>query len=243
MKANMTQKILAGAAVCALSSSTLLATIAYNFPSNLSGNQPGGPLALGSLFTVSQPVEVNSLGVFDSGGDGIGGAGVSVAIYSVTLSGGSITAGQLVVSPYNFSGTADALLDGSSTRFHDISPVTLSSGTYLVVANHYGNVNSSERNYNYFVDPNKVVVPTANDQANYVAFGRSYYLSADAASWGEALPTGWSLGSSDYIPQYAAGNFDFTPVPEASSFAIAGVGLLGLVYVGRCVVQRRKAVA
>ena len=35
-------------------------------------------------------------------------------------------------------------------------------------------------------------------------------------------------------PRYGAGNADFAPVPEAAGFALAGVGLLGLVYVGRC---------
>lgn len=65
--------------------------------------------------------------------------------------------------------------------------------------------------------------------------------------WGNS-PGNYSLyrgtASGVYDLQYTgAGTFDFTPVPEASQFAIAGVGLLGLVYVGRCAYQRRKVVA
>jgi len=30
-----------------------------------------------------------------------------------------------------------------------------------------------------------------------------------------------------------AGTFDFTPVPEVEDYAVAAIGLLGLVYIGR----------
>jgi hypothetical protein len=45
--------------------------------------------------------------------------------------------------------------------------------------------------------------------------------------------------ASSPISVFAAGTFDFTPVPEAATFGLAGVGLLGLMYIGRYARLRR----
>ena len=46
----------------------------------------------------------------------IGGSGVEIAVYSLTLSGAAISAGALVVNSEHFSGTSQALHDTTSTR-------------------------------------------------------------------------------------------------------------------------------
>jgi hypothetical protein len=57
-----------------------------------------------------------------------------------------------------------------------------------------------------------------------------------------SLPTMTSYQFWPGIPDWAGAKFefDFTPVPEASAFGAAGVGLLGLVYIGRFAFLRRK---
>ena len=195
------------------------AAIAYNFSSTLPGNQVG-PYSLGTVFNVSSPIAIDQLGTFDNGADGIGGVGINVAIYKLALSGTTITGGTLVTPSVLFSGTAQPLLPGTRTRLASISPVTIGAGTYMVVANHYG-VGESEVNYNpYFPPgaPNGVNGASANPALG-VTFGGGYYHHNGGLAWGPTLPTGWFYDDfytgSPAAPRYAAGNFDFTPVPGA----------------------------
>ena len=240
-------RILAGVAVAALLvAAQVQATIAYNFSSTLAGNQVDGPFSLGTVFNVTTPVNINELGAFDNGANGIGGVGIDVAIYQITLSGNNISSGSLVVNPVSFSGTAESLLAGTSTRVSSIPQVALGAGTYMVVANHYGPT-GSERDYNpYFPTTSGPNLASANP-AFGVTFAGGYFNTSGSLSWGSTLPAGngWVYDTANYSgspsdPRYAAGNFDFTPVPEVAHFAMAGVGLLGLVYIGRYARLRRK---
>jgi len=241
-------RIIGGVAVVALlAASQAGAEIAYNFGPTLVGTQPDGNFSLGTEFTVgTTPIVIDQLGAFDSGADGIGGVGIDVAIYSITLNGTAITGGSLVVPSFHFSGTAQSLLPGTTTRVASIAPVTLYAGTYMVVANHYG-VSDSEVDYNpYWVDG--VRSPTApNACSANSAFGVTYgggaynYPDGNDLSWGSTigspLPTGWTYddnwSGSPSAPRYAAGNFDFAEVPEPSTLALAGLGSLSLLLLRR----------
>jgi hypothetical protein len=153
----------------------------------------------------------------------------------------------MVVGPVSFSGSYIPLL-GTSTAMQDITPVTLGAGTYMVVANNYG-VGGALADYNPYYD-----LPTSQISANS-AYGvtftaNGYYLGNgnslnNIAYPGDGpLPTsfigGWNASNVGQTPEFGAGNFEFTAVPEPSSFAIAGVALLGLVCIGRCNLRRHK---
>jgi hypothetical protein len=224
------------------------AIIAFDFPQlNANQNYPGA-LSLGEVFTVNSAINVNSLAAYDdpANGSGIFGGNVQVAIYQVTLSGNTISAGSLAVNPMTFSSaTPGTLISGTTTREQALgTPVQLGAGTYMIVANSYGGGSGTENNWNrnsYTGTP----VPTANTGGGLVTYGANYYL-LDSQAWGASLPTGsWQYDNvgnpaNDWHPRYMAGNFDFTPVPEAATFGAAAVGLLGLVYVGRYFSLRRR---
>jgi hypothetical protein len=219
------------------------ATIAYNYAGGLVGNQDNGPFALGMLFDVgASPIEVDQLGAFDSGANGFGGD-VSVAIYSVTLSGNNIASGALVVNPITFSildpGT---LLSGTTTRLQDIPAIQLSSGTYMVVANNYGS-GGAEVNYNHGYTPLAPNPNSVNTSGGMLTFSGNYYVSPTVPSWTPSLPGAWTYDvggdpgpGTTLIPRYAAGNFDYNVIPEPAQFVITAIGLL-VLYLGRL---RRK---
>ena len=200
------------------------ATIAYQNPAGTYGNQTGGPYNLGMNFTVGAVgVYVTALGAFDNGQNGFA-APVEVAIYRVS--------DQTLMTPVvTFSGTGWTYTGGST--FQSITPVLLSAGTYQIVAGGYGGT-GRELNFNEGY-PNSITLAT--DGGGVLAFGNNYY-----STFGTSIGFPTTLDGGP-IPRYAAGTFDFTPVPEVSQFAISGVGLLGLVYVGRCAYLRRKGVA
>jgi len=249
MKTLNSLRLIGGVAIVTLlAASQASAVIAYNFGSGLVGNQQGGPFSLGTVFNVSAPVSIDKLGAFDSGGNGIGGGatGIDVAIYKVTIGGGNVLgSGSLVVPSYKFTGTSESLAPGTSTRVASISPITLGAGTYMVVANHYG-AGGSEVDYNPYYPPGSPTGANATsaNPAFGVTFGGGYFNANSSLSWGGTLAGGWTYDSyytgTPSTPRYAAGNFDFTPVPEVGQFAMAGVGLLGLVYVGRYARLRRN---
>lgn len=202
-------------------------TIAYNYAAGSYANATGVK-DMGMNFTVgSTPVFVTALGAWDNGQNGIAGT-VSVAIFQViddqtlqAVSGASAA----------FGGATGTVIGGA--RWQSITPVQLAANTtYRLVASGYGGTGES-----YYENPSS---------------GQSSYLSADNGGGLLAFGASWQKFPGDYwepaptgrgTPQWTAGTFDFTPVPEASQFAVAGVGLLGLVYIGRCAWQRRKGVA
>ena len=208
------------------------AAVAYNFPATLAGNQASGPYSLGTVFNVSTPIAIDQLGAFDDGTNGIAGIGIDVAIYKLARRGNNITGGTLVTPSVYFFGTAQPLLPGTSTRVASISSVILGAGTYMVVANHYGvgapeandnlyGFGESELNYNpYFPHwgPARTNGASANPALG-VTFGAGYWHAESGLAWGPTLPTGWVYDDLytglPAAPRYAAGNFVFTPVPEA----------------------------
>lgn len=206
------------------------ATLAYNF-TGVTGNQGASDYSLGTVFTVgATPIQVNALGAFDDPGNGAGLAQpIQVAIYETTF--GVLTMPVVTID------NSDPLIN--NTRLETLSsPVTLTSGTYMIVANHYGGL--YEQNWNV---ANGGTAATANTGGGLVSYGQNFYNNNANLTWGTFLPGGFTLDASGATPAYAAGNFDFTPVPEASHFALAGIGLLGLVYTGRSLWLRRRVTA
>ena len=79
-----------------------------------------------------------------------------------------------------------------------------------------------------------------------VTYDGGYYSLSGSLSWGSSLPGLMDRDPDTSTPGYAGrvratarGTFDFTPVPEVAAFGAFGVGLLGLVYIGRYVRLRR----
>jgi hypothetical protein len=235
MKISNSLRIVGGIAVAALfTTSQAGATIAYLYDSLLVGNLSGRPDAFGLVFNVNSPIVIDKLGAFDSGGDGFVGPGINVAVYSLTLTipgnmSGGISSGTLVTS-------SDSLPAGNT--MHPITPVTIGVGTYMIAAKGYGTFGLTDPIYlasgsgSSAVQYNPAVGPE-------LTFGPGYYKnfgSYPLGSWSASLPPGWAIegGFSGSGAIYGVANFDFTPVPEVEHYAMAGVGLLGLVYLGRC---------
>jgi hypothetical protein len=116
----------------------------------------------------------------------------------------------------------------------------LSPGTYMVVANNYGN-NGTFPYYDNGKAPAGGI--TANTGGGALTFGGSF-IDFTTFALGGGLPNLPDWGFFDHtIPRIAAGNFAFAVVPEASAFGGAAIALLGLIYVGRSVWLKRKSVA
>lgn len=199
------------------------ATIAYNTPTSTTANQSTGPYSLGMDFTVNQNITVTRLGVFDAGQNGISGS-VTVGIYT--------TGGSLVGSSFTFSGTTSPLLPSSAYRFDDVPDFGLMAGsTYRIVV--YSMNGSANPGYNSMGSPTLINLDTGGGA---LTFGANYYNLTPGS-----FPTTLDVAGNPTGPpgRYGAGSFEFV-VPEASSFALAGVGLLGLVYIGRSLVLRRQ---
>lgn len=223
--------------------------VAYDYTpggSSLPGNQVG-EWALANTFTVNQAIQVTGLRVFDAGGDGIGGTGVEVSLHRFNTFEGGMFGFPVVGGSFTFTGTAQSYDAATGTRFVSITPVSLIPGaTYMIVANHMGvGANASEQNYNVATAGGSPTIPT-DDGGGLISFTPSYFRAEPTWSqpfnWTEFPTTSWNQAGG-FTPAYAAGNFDFTPVPEAQHFAFAGAALMGLVYAGRSVISRRKAKA
>ena len=241
---NSVKKLALGLVVGGLFAWQAEATLAYDYSPSLPGNQIYDGW-LGMTFTVNSTISVTSLGAFDAGSDGFGSATPQVAIYSIPVVGGNLDVpnGSLVSPIASFSGTSQSLISGTSVRSESISPLTLNAGVYMVVAT------GLTEHYNAGGNPTLV---TMNTGGGLITYG----WSAGAPNWfgnfandnGGPLPG--TLGNNgifgDYwggggpIGRYGAGTFEFTPVPEAAGFTMAGIALLGLVYVGRVYSQRLK---
>jgi hypothetical protein len=235
MSISKSMKTLAGVAVATLLvASQAQAIIAYSYPTTMVGNQSGGPYILGNEFVVNSPISVTAVGAFESGGSL--GATVPVALYQ--LSG--TTWNQVGGTYESFSGTVGTLV-GNNARFQNLaSPVTLNAGTYAIVAANYGAPGAM--NWNNNVSPVGGPI-TFNTGAGAITMAGPS-VSAFWASGSTLGPTlsGVNEGNWEYPnPTFAGATFDFnfTPVPEVAHFALAGVGLLGLVYVGRYARLRR----
>ncbi len=184
--------------------------VAYDVFSATPGNESRTG-TLGMDFHVNSSVNVGSLGFFDAGLDGLSAAH-TVSIYSLT----SGTTGDLLVSTVVPAGTSAGLINGS--RFVSITPFTLATGDYSVVANVGG-----DPVYNASLNVN-APPSTENNGGGQIAFtGHGRFGTTPNAFPG-------TVDSSNSITNpYAAGTFGVTTVPEPASFALLGLGGLGLI--------------
>jgi hypothetical protein len=195
-------------------------TIAFDNPNGIIGNRnDGSKMSVGMEFTANSAFTVTSLGAFDDGKNGFSGT-VNVAIYNVASPATALISANFNGTGYNYVG---------SSAFQDVTDVTLGSGTYMIVA-YYDTTKDKFASTSFA--PYKTSHPwTFNDGNGLFTLGSSFFRSGTGLKY----PT-TDLGKQD---AYAAGTFGFSPVPEASVFAVAGAGMLGLVYFGRGFVRRR----
>jgi hypothetical protein len=169
---------------------------------NVDFEYDGSPWTLGWKFTVNSPSVVESLGVYDSGLDGLAGS----ALVGLWLATGGEAVAQATVP----SGTA-ATLDGHF-RFVPIAPTTLSPGVeYVVGAYLNGELATSFFGGNGLVDPRVNVI-----DARYSPFGSAAFM----------FPSETDPGTEGAA--FLGGNFQLTPVPLPAAAWLFGSGLVGL---------------
>ena len=228
---NTIKNILAVAAMVSALTWQASAVIVYTSTTTAGNQGANGPWALGLDFTVNTGGYVTRIGAFDSGSDGFGSATIPVAIYN--LGNSTIVPGTSV----SFTGMAGTP-DGGAYRFLSIGSVYLAPGSYSIVAANYGV--GGEQNYNAYVgsglnwpDGGFVNPIGFNTAGGALTMGPGRFASGFSTL---TLPA----GQGDFFqPLFGSASFDFA-VPEASQFAMAGIGLLGLVYIGRAYVLRTK---
>jgi hypothetical protein len=189
--------------------------IAYDVPAGTVGNQDFGG-SLGMDFNVgSTAILVTSLGVFDSGSNGLS-APLSVAIFDRTTQ--TIVPGTLVNFP---TGTPGTLIGGS--RFIDVPDVVLAAGFQgSVVAWGY---NGAEPNGNTHGGP----APWTTNGGGLISFVGSSRFGFTPGAFPN-IPDGGPVN------RYAAGTFQFEAVPEPTTLAVFGLMAVG----GLGYVRRRK---
>jgi hypothetical protein len=236
------------AVACCLVAGNARAGIAYDFPAGLPGNVDN-TFSVGYVFTVNEPegVNLNALGLFDDGGNGFPNATMDVAIYSVTINPDNSLVGGARVAQTTFSGTTGGnvgtLLSGTSTRVRPVSGVLAAGQSYIIVAGTRSTAGTDiEQFYSRAANEAGATQPgPGSTVGTSLSFGGNYTSTKTKDfSIAGTLPGTWTYVDTAWTPAYAAGNFDFTPVPEPVHFAMAGAGMLGLIYIGRGLWQRRK---
>ena len=177
-----------------------------------------GPYALGMDFTVNTPILVTSVGAYDAYGNGSFLNPISVAIYNVA------NQQQVAGSSVTLSGNTWDYNEGSSS-FINVAPLTLEPGTYSIVAAGYGA--SGEEPY-YWTNPSDQTTPGFNNGGGLISLvsGGGRWASSATLLF-PTTPSGGPPGNPS--PNYAAGTFEFTAIPEPSTLALVGLGGLSLL--------------
>jgi hypothetical protein len=221
------------------------AIVAYDFPATPDRTSVLGSFELANIFQVgAQDIVVTKVGAADYGAPGFVG-NVPVAIYSWSGSQWNQVSGTY----YNFTGTPSDLEGGA--RFHTLAaPVTLNAGgVYAIFGANFGTANPYWNASGTHTDINGAATFGGGSAITMGAvFGgntdRGWFTTGSglppSISGGSYVNYGANLfGGNPGTPSFAGATFDFTPVPEATAFGAAAVGLLGLVYIGRYARLRR----
>ena len=210
------------AAICAMAIVEAQAFIAYHVPTGTVGNQhltPGETSSMGNDFNVNQSIIVTSLGVFDSGGDGISGTLVARLFDRDT---------QASLASITFSGNTGTLIGGS--RFIDLaSPLTLNAGFHGIISVAYLG-DQLEPNGNLREGPGNWTMDNGGGLISFVGEGHYSY-----AGTGDVYPN-LSAAPSPAPNTFAAGTFSYVAVPEPSVLAMVGAGILASI---RKIVRRK----
>ncbi len=195
------------APVSAIVLSTTLAHADLSALTPPSGTTLGiNPADLGFTFTPSVPIKVTALGFWDEGTDGFAtSGGLNVSIYP-DVGNSPNTASAL----FSANVTSSDTLVVNGYRYHTLAtPVVLSAGTTYVIGGY--SADDAWRWWTPFtlqtVDPN-------------ITFGESRYNRPEHANFPGGYP-----GNHWESENYAGPNFQFTAVPEASTW-VAGLLLL-----------------
>ncbi|WP_425399366.1 dockerin type I domain-containing protein [Aeoliella sp.] len=181
--------------------------VALEVPTPLEGNQDFGG-ELGMDFVVNEfPIEVGSLGFFDSLQDGIMGAETSIHVEIWQRDdGGTPTdpaddTGIAVVASNTFTFGNDGTLSGGS-RFQDITPVTLAPGSYTIAA---GGFTADDQLWNYGIGFDDTQLSTINESGGIVQFVGASRFSAQFAP--NNFPAFFDGGPEN---RYHAGTFSYS---------------------------------
>lgn len=162
----------------------------------------GTPWTLGWRFTVNSPSLVESLGVYDSGQDGLAAA-AQVGLWLAT-------GGTPLVQTMIAAGTAAALED--HFRFAPVAPTVLTPGTdYIVGAYLNGELATALFGGNGVVDPRVTIV-----DARYSPTGSGFAFPG--------LTDPGAEGSA-----FLGGNIRLAPVPLPAAAWLFGSGVVGVI--------------
>lgn len=189
-------------------------TTAYVVPTGTVGNQflPGNePQSLGLDFNVNSAIYITSLGVFDSGSDGLSSS-LTVHIYDRDT---HLSLIELTFTPQN-PGTPIA-----GSRFLTLdNPFALQAGFHGVIAVDYITANN-EANGNRKVSPGDWTTDDGGDLISFVGTGRHSFMGEGAIFPG-------TIEDGNWPDVYASGTFTFVAVPEPSTLALLSLGMVGI---------------
>ena len=188
------------------------------------GNQAWS--GVGVRFDVNAPITITSLGIYDSGLDGILASPESpLSAYLMTSSGTTLASATFD------SGSQGTLDVASRYRFKSIAPLVLGTGEYVLAG--YGWTNADpEHNCN---------ISGTCDTFNTFG-GRLTYLGSPFGSSvdpGGVLPTNECCGNLNF---FSAANIE-AAVPEPSTWAMMLIGFAGVGYLAFRKAKKREAAA
>ena len=183
--------------------------------STTTGNQVYS--GVGVEFQVNQAVRVLELGIFDSGQDGIQGQNTFLSTYLLDSIG-------TVLASQTFSMASQGVASGKYL-FKDIADVLLSPGTYLLAA--YG-WSGADNFHNSNISGSPSIFDNGGGALTYL---RSRWGSGTYAAG--TYPLSNFFGPATDRNFFSAGNAVVAVVPEPEIYAMIGLGLGLLGWIGR----------